>query len=169
MKSLELIKYTKAREEDLKYYLKENFFQELFDKYENLQFLPFYAYRSYVSDLQSFLGICTEYENKLHKIFKDEEDLYFTYIKSIGFYFDDFDLDDLLDDLFNERIDGALLNSHSKNYRLRQEETIEIDKIISSIIEYLPFILNYSGSVLISRNGDKVEKIKLYNNKGNQQ
>jgi hypothetical protein len=167
MESLEKIKNFIHQKNELTLYLKSNFFKEIFDKYENLQFIPIHYEECYISELDSFLSTPECYDIPLDKIFNDIEQLY--YVESNerkyldGTEITDFTLREFKGNLENEIYNSIRLHINSKNHLLSHTALFEINEIIKSAEYFIPMLTDDADASLIIRNGQEIEVIKKYN------
>lgn len=157
MKTIELFdNYEKAKYE-LDNHLRSNFLNELFDHYKNLQFILVFDYSTKMSSFSYYVGAYSFIKKHYDKIFTDVKKLYEEHTG-----FQDFDLDDLADELFNENVDNDLTNKYSKNNQLTSDEMNEIDCLFDRLtVEQAYLALNYCEYALIYRDNDSVKFIDL--------
>jgi hypothetical protein len=156
MKILQTIEEYNKKKQEIVTDFKENFFQELFDKYENLHFIPILSYTPYFNDGEpctrsTYFFLSSDLDEGLEHIndwFEDE-----TLDKSSLFHnptqYEVFFTND-----WKFKRDNAKL--YTINNKLTEEEIKEIENILESVAEFIEEILDDHTVNLVKRENDKV-------------
>ena len=157
MKTIELFdNYEKAKSK-LDNHLRSNILNELFDHYKNLQFILIFDYSTEMGSLSYYVGAYSFLKKHYDKIFTDVKKLYEEHTG-----FQDFDLDVLIEELYEYNVDNDLINKYSKNNQLTPDEMNEIDCLFDRLtLEQAYLALNYREYALIYRDNDSVKIIDL--------
>jgi hypothetical protein len=166
MKILNTVKEYNKKKQEIITEFKEIFFQELFDKYENLQFIPILSYTPYFNDGEP----CTRrtyymlddltwgmqalannfYDSQVLELISTPKELFATESE------DEYDANILLEYLQEEAIDSKTILVHSINNKLTKEEIKEIETLLESVNEFIEEQIDDHTVNLIKRQGKDV-------------
>jgi hypothetical protein len=169
MKILQTIKEYNDKKKEIIADFKENFFQELFDKYENLQFIPILSYTPYFNDGEpctrrtyyllddltwGMQALANNFDdNQVLELIATPKELFATETE------DEYDEDILLEYLQDEAIDDKTILVHSINNKLTKEEIKEIETLLESVSEFIEEQLDDHTINLVKRQGKDVLNI----------
>lgn len=168
MSILKVIEEYKTEKEEIVKLFKETFLQELFDKYENLHFIPILSYTPYFNDGEPcerytnfYLNDLSEgmqyiannfYNNQVLDLIITPEEL-FALEAEEG---EEYDQDILLEYLSEEVFYSKTLNSHTINNKLTIEEIKEIEETLESVVEFIEEMLDNHTVNIVKRQGKEV-------------
>ena len=169
MSILKAIEEYKTKKEEIIKLFKETFFQELFDKYENLHFIPILSYTPYFNDgdpCERYTSFYLKYLNEgmqyLANNFDDSQVLDLIIKPKELFALEaeegeeEYDADTLLEYLSEETFDSETLLTHTINNKLTKDEIAEIEQTLESVVEFIEEILDDHSINLVKRQGNSV-------------